>query len=38
MSSSHRSEPMHIQVLEQIESKIGLGEECLYLRTELPTQ
>lgn len=36
MSSSHRSEPMHIQVLEQIESKIGLGEECLICAPSYP--
>ncbi|RAW11686.1 asparaginase [Paenibacillus taichungensis] len=36
MSSSHRSEPMHIQVLEQIESKIGLGEECLICAPSFP--
>ncbi|QOS81097.1 asparaginase [Paenibacillus sp. JNUCC31] len=36
MSSSHRSEPMHIQVLEQLESKIGLGEECLICAPSYP--
>ncbi|SEL43266.1 asparaginase [Paenibacillus sp. OK003] len=36
MSSSHRSEPMHIQVLEQIKSKIGLGEECLICAPSYP--
>ncbi|WP_339846272.1 asparaginase [Paenibacillus sp. FSL W7-1088] len=36
MSSSHRSEPMHIQVLEQIESKIGLGEGCLICAPSYP--
>ncbi|WP_405153931.1 asparaginase [Paenibacillus sp. FSL K6-0108] len=36
MASSHRSEPMHIQVLEQLESKIGLGEECLICAPSYP--
>ncbi|MHA7582780.1 asparaginase [Paenibacillus vandeheii] len=36
MSSSHRSEPIHIQVLEQLESKIGLGEECLICAPSYP--
>lgn len=36
MSSSHRSEPEHIRVLEQLSGKIGLGEECLICAPSYP--
>ncbi|MDQ0173170.1 asparaginase [Paenibacillus tundrae] len=36
MASSHRSEPAHIQVLEQLSAKIGLGEECLVCAASYP--
>lgn len=36
MASSHRSEPEHIQVLEHLAHKIGLGEECLICAPSYP--
>lgn len=36
MSSSHRSEPEHIRVLEQLSGNIGLGEECLICAPSYP--
>ena len=36
MASSHRSEPEHIQVLEHLAQKIGLGEECLICAPSYP--
>lgn len=36
MASSHRSEPEHIQVLEHLARKIGLGEECLVCAPSYP--